>query len=332
MSDEPSETGPDDDDVGDGHDQHIEQLQRHPGSYLFRHLHAFELIVTRLRKLSAPRILVFGSSWGAEAVPLSLGLPSATISCAEIDPGQIARMRQVLAGRKNIKIIDSDWEQIEQSGPYDAILCNAVLCLHPLPKGVRNLAAHFPYEKYVEIITKFDAMLKPAGVMTLYNCSYPLRNLPVAKHYRVHRVPPTLPFNFTDNVVATCHPSGWRQYVLHDVSRGQVLDVAERYAGDKQQIVSNLNDNIFIKEASDHPANRPTLLKLTRPEGGEMVSFLQSFDRVAPRVSKGFVRVPVETVVRIARQTANGPLYEISHWWDGEALCLPILTGIHAPA
>lgn len=122
------------------------------------------------------RILSFGCSTGAEMLTARAYFPDATILGCDIDDGALNEAAHNLADDGG-RVFRSDAASIRALGPYDIILANSVLCIHPLPPDLTNLAAEFPFSRFEDAAGLLLENLDPSGLIVLYNTCYSLRDL-----------------------------------------------------------------------------------------------------------------------------------------------------------
>jgi SAM-dependent methyltransferase len=135
---------------------------------------------------AAVRILSFGCSSGEEVLTLRRYFPSAVIVGAEINPDSLAACRR-LSVDGQIEFIESTYDNVSRSGPYDLIFCLAVLQRTPrkvIEGEVRNLSAIYPFERFDRQLTEFDSYLKAEGILVLQYTHYLFHDATVAPGYR----------------------------------------------------------------------------------------------------------------------------------------------------
>lgn len=125
---------------------------------------------------SALRILSFGCSTGAEMLTARAYFPDAAILGCDIDDGALNEAAHNLIDDDG-RVFRSDAANIRALGPYDIILANSVLCIHPLPPEMTNLTADFPFSKFEDAANMLMDCLGPSGFFVLYNSCYSLRDL-----------------------------------------------------------------------------------------------------------------------------------------------------------
>lgn len=132
---------------------------------------------------TTPDVLSFGCSIGDELATLRIMFPGARLHGCDIHPTALAAA-QASVGHFADVFTSSD-EAVAARGPYDLICAFSSLCLNPPPKG--PFAAAFPFARFEQILDLFAAVLKPGGVLALYNTSYLLRHASAARTFDILR-------------------------------------------------------------------------------------------------------------------------------------------------
>jgi trans-aconitate methyltransferase len=119
----------------------------------------------------AARILSFGCSTGEELVSLRRRFPNAKIVGAEIN----SRSRRI-AARKTTA--DPRIEVVPPQmivGPFDLVFALAVLQREPHKieeMEVRNIAAHYPFERFDAAVADLVRLLRPGGYLSVIHSLY----------------------------------------------------------------------------------------------------------------------------------------------------------------
>ncbi|EGF93760.1 hypothetical protein ABI_22020 [Asticcacaulis biprosthecium C19] len=127
------------------------------------------------------RILSFGCSSGEECLDAADIFPNAIIKGVELDDKAFEKAATISHDR--ISIEKSTYEAIFAGGPYDLILGMSVFCRYPLPKGVVNIKDVYKFGLFIDTINLLHDVLKPGGLMCLYNSMYFFDDCPVSMDY-----------------------------------------------------------------------------------------------------------------------------------------------------
>ena len=130
-------------------------------------------------------MLSFGCSTGEEVMTLRQYFPRARLVGAEINPRSLATARaRGLDDR--IHFIHSEPRTIAAEGPYDVILCMAVLQRDPqlvIRNNITSLAKAYPFRQFDSTIRELDGWLKPGGLLVVHHAHYLVTDTGVAAHY-----------------------------------------------------------------------------------------------------------------------------------------------------
>jgi chemotaxis methyl-accepting protein methylase len=138
---------------------------RHPDIFT----QAKNLLKTRK---ATPRVLSFGCSSGEEVRTLKTENPSWEVHGADVNVEYLHRAQK--ADPKGYYV--SDARELEPAS-YDAIFCMSVLCRFQSP------ASEFPFHAFLEALQVLATLLKPGGLLVLYNAQYDLRQSPEMLKY-----------------------------------------------------------------------------------------------------------------------------------------------------
>lgn len=119
------------------------------------------------------RVLSFGCSTGEEVRTLrELGETHWTVDGAELQPDLIAQARA--ADPTGLYVSDA---RVLPAGIYDAVFCMSVLCRYRAPPE------EFPFSTFERVLGYLVELLRPGGLMVIYNAQYDPRETNVgAKH------------------------------------------------------------------------------------------------------------------------------------------------------
>jgi SAM-dependent methyltransferase len=131
------------------------------------------------------RILSFGCSSGEEVLTLRRYFPRAFITGADINPRNLALCRKHEVDDR-IVFVSSDRGRIQPHGPFDLILCMAVLQRTPHAveeQRLTSLKAIYPFEKFDRQVSELDSHLKTGGLLVIHHTQYLVADTSVAAAY-----------------------------------------------------------------------------------------------------------------------------------------------------
>lgn len=146
---------------------HVTHYDRYPKLYQLLQRTA------ETRKMDSPHILIFGVSTGEEAaVLIDKYLPGAHVYGVDVDEETLNAARARTATYPNVTIFDGRKTRIDAFGPYDFILANSVLCLHPVPSPPQTYKGQFPFSKFDKFVTDLATHLRVGGILMAVNTGY----------------------------------------------------------------------------------------------------------------------------------------------------------------
>lgn len=131
------------------------------------------------------KILSYGCSTGEEVLTLRHYFGNATIVGAEINKHSLEKCRSLPLDNK-ITFINSTIKDITENGPYDLVLCMAVLQRTPdtiKQKGITSLKKIYPFEKFEKQIIELDSYVKKDGLLVVHFSQYYLKDTVVSSKY-----------------------------------------------------------------------------------------------------------------------------------------------------
>jgi hypothetical protein len=131
------------------------------------------------------RLLSFGCSTGEEVLALRRYFPTAFITGAEINRRCLAYCRRLDVDDRTA-FVRSTHDLIAARGPFDGIFCMAVLQRTPEDverRQLANLTRIYPFEKFDRQLVRFDALLKPGGLLVIHHTQYDVADASVAGRY-----------------------------------------------------------------------------------------------------------------------------------------------------
>ncbi len=116
------------------------------------------------------RILSYGCSIGHECNAVSNFFPQSEIWGYDINPLPI-RIAKMENTNPNI-IYSSNLNDLLNNKPFDIIFTLSVLCKWPEAESIDDISLLFPFERFDSIVDMLDRLLKPAGLLVIYNANY----------------------------------------------------------------------------------------------------------------------------------------------------------------
>ncbi len=132
-----------------------------------------------------PRVLSFGCSTGEEAVSLLRLFGGGVVVGLDTSAAAIkaARSRNTADGRITYDI--SSPESLRKYAPYDIIFAMSVLCAWPKSREVDDISTIFPFSRFEEVVRSLDSVLRPGGVLVLFNCNFEFLDTSVSRGYEI---------------------------------------------------------------------------------------------------------------------------------------------------
>jgi SAM-dependent methyltransferase len=149
-----------------------------------RHPTIFSTVSLMLKAMEHPRILSFGCSTGEE--PLTLAekyFPTARVVGVDVSEPALAKAMELTAKEPRISIRRSTRETLTREGPFDAIFAMSVLCRWPAALGRDDISDLYPFARFCENVDLLDRVLKPGGLLVIYNANYEFLHTPCAIGY-----------------------------------------------------------------------------------------------------------------------------------------------------
>lgn len=141
-----------------------------------------------------PKILSFGCSDGYEPNDLATKyFDHGHIIGCDIDQEalRIAEMHNRFPSR--VHFVSSDLEILRKIGPFDAVIAMSVLCRWPEASKLDDLSQLYPFEKFSTLIADFYSLLRPGGILCVYDANYSVMHTSLASHFEIVDFPDLLP-------------------------------------------------------------------------------------------------------------------------------------------
>jgi SAM-dependent methyltransferase len=155
----------------------------------------FATVANALADRPAPRLLSYGCSTGEEAFSLVALMPQARVTGIDINPHNIAvaLRRSATLGADAPRFICAGSPDALADGSFDAIFCMAVT-RHATLEAERPLdcSPWLRFEQFDALMTNFDRLLTPGGVLAIWNSHFRFGDSGVAHRFTpIFYRPPT---------------------------------------------------------------------------------------------------------------------------------------------
>lgn len=130
----------------------------------------------RALNMPAPKVLSFGCSDGFEPNDLATRhFHHGHIVGCDIDEEalRIAQICNLYPAR--VTITAANRESLKAFQPFDAVTAMAVLCRWPDTREMEDISAFYPFDKFDEAISYLVSLLRPGGLLCVYNANYLVR-------------------------------------------------------------------------------------------------------------------------------------------------------------
>jgi SAM-dependent methyltransferase len=130
-----------------------------------------------------PNILSFGSSTGEEAHTLSTQyFPGSQILGLDVADDVLAQARTTYAANPDLRF-EKSGEYEPEPESFDIIFAMSVLCRWPETRDMVDIATLLPFANFERQTDYLDSLLKPGGIMVIYNASYGFLHSRTSRHY-----------------------------------------------------------------------------------------------------------------------------------------------------
>jgi hypothetical protein len=133
-------------------------------------------------------VLSYGCSDGDECFSLRRYLPDARIVGTDVrrDKRRLASTRN---DDPNIAFVPSRRSVLSAAGPYDAVFAMSVLCRWPATMHRDDCSRIYPFRRFERAVAHLDALLRPGGLLVIYNANFRFSDTTLAPAYEALRVP-----------------------------------------------------------------------------------------------------------------------------------------------
>lgn len=173
----------------------------------------FSALAKSIPQSSNIKILSYGCSDGFETTDLALKyFPHAQIVGTDIDNTALRIAKSNNRFPSRVLYIKSDRTELLKLGPFDLIVCMAVLCSWPQTRNVENCCDIYPFEKFEDSIGFLSSLLSKGGVLCVYNANFLVTDTKHLSNFVVHSANNLLPHS---QQVRLFRPNG-EPYGLYD--------------------------------------------------------------------------------------------------------------------
>lgn len=137
------------------------------------------------------RILSFGCSTGEELTALRRRFPNAEIVGAEINPRSRRIAQRRVRSEPRTEVVHPRFVE----GPFDVVFALAVLQREPAKIAemkVRDLSAHYPFEKFDSAVRRLCEVLREGGYLCVSNAHYRIEDSSAAARFEAVAAAPSM--------------------------------------------------------------------------------------------------------------------------------------------
>ena len=144
-------------------------------------------------------ILSYGCSEGFETHDLGTKFfPYAQVVGCDINQIALDIAIRNCAKPSRIKHIFSEPEAVSAHGPYDLVFALSVLCRWPQTKEAKNISTMYPFAEFENTIRQLDSVLKPGGILVIFNANYRFSDTSISKGYTPVKTATVIPEPFVE--------------------------------------------------------------------------------------------------------------------------------------
>lgn len=125
-------------------------------------------------------ILSFGCSTGEETVTIRDTFPNARITGVDVSQDALRSARENYGSHADF----FHSSELPGGERFDIVFAMSVLCIYPQSKRRNGLKTLYPFERYDETLIGIDALIRPGGLLVIYNSNYRFWDSSIRKKYR----------------------------------------------------------------------------------------------------------------------------------------------------
>jgi hypothetical protein len=133
-------------------------------------------------------ILSYGCSTGDECFTLRQYLPGSSIVGVDLRRKNLATCRARNQDPR-IRFLRSTSTTVRSEAPYEAVFAMSVLCRWPATSNRRHSDSVYPFRRFEKAVALLDSVVKPAGLLVIYNANFRFTDSEVSKAYQPLTVP-----------------------------------------------------------------------------------------------------------------------------------------------
>lgn len=163
-----------------------QMLQPASTTEIGRYPRIIAFVADQLQPVVRPRVLSWGCSTGAELIMLRAAMPNAEITGVDINPESLFQARRAVGGDSAIRLLEAG-DPLELAGQsFDAVFCMAVVrhqdLQHLQPESCADI---LPFAKAETFLTALAKLIRPGGLLALWNVHFRLEDMALAKSFTV---------------------------------------------------------------------------------------------------------------------------------------------------
>jgi hypothetical protein len=251
------------------------------------------------------RILSFGCSIGDEVATILQIFPDADVHGVDAQDAVLDIAQRTLGHLPNVHLYRSDMAAIMANGPFDMIVCSAVLCINPAPA---DYAVQFPFSRFADVIAGLDAALAPGGVLAIVNAGYRFADTVTSNSYRVIRSDVIFSAGFVD----VFNKSG-SHYLQQMRTLG--LPIYRKRGNCSSRHDEDLADSLFEKIGEGEDRTAEMLLMRPVPEDSEEIWSIVRCNLDAAKTKIDASYLPVTYTYSFMRAPSGQEGYSVEVAW-----------------
>jgi len=142
--------------------------------------------LNRVLNMPAPRVLSFGCSDGFEPLDLATKyFHHGHIVGFDIDKEAIRIARLCNNFPARVTFVEGSLESLKVFQSFDAVVAMSVLCRWPETREMDDIGEFYPFDKFDETVDFLVSLLRPGGILCIYNANYIVSETSAMKYLEV---------------------------------------------------------------------------------------------------------------------------------------------------